>query len=73
MKYLIAIGLSAAILMTSCTKTYTCACTFVDSAGNTTQHTIGAMNKTKNKAQKSCDEGGNAYKPAYKSVSCHLE
>lgn len=73
MKMLIAMALIATFLLTSCTKTYTCACTFVDSTGKTTEATIGAMNTTKSKAQKSCNDQGDTYKPRYTSVSCHLQ
>lgn len=73
MKSLIAMALIATLLLTSCTKTHTCSCTFVDSTGKTTQATIGAMNTTKSKAQKSCDDAGNSYKATYTSVSCHLQ
>jgi len=73
MKNLIAMALTATLLLTSCTKSYNCACTFVDSTGKTTQAIIGTMNARKSKAQKSCDNAGNSYKSVYKSVSCHLE
>jgi hypothetical protein len=72
MKNLIAMALIATFLLASCRKTYTCACTFVDSTGKTTQATIGQMNTTKSKAQKSCNDEGNSYKSVYTSVSCHL-
>ncbi len=73
MKSLISMALIATLLLTSCTKTYTCACTFVDNTGKTTQETIGQMKTTKSKAQKLCDDGSNSYKSVYTSVSCHLE
>jgi hypothetical protein len=73
MKILISMALIATFLLTSCTKTYNCSCTFVDAAGNKQTKTIGAMNTTKNKAQKKCDDWGNQYKPVGGSVSsCQL-
>ena len=73
MKNLIAMALIATLLLTSCTKRYDCSCTFVDSTGKTTEAIVGAMNTTKSKAQKACDNNGNSYKSTYTSVSCHLQ
>lgn len=73
MGILISMALIATFLLTSCTKTYNCSCTFVDSAGNKQTTPIGTMNTTKSKAQKECNDHGNQYKPVGGSVlSCQL-
>jgi major membrane immunogen (membrane-anchored lipoprotein) len=73
MKNLIAMALIATLLLTSCTKRYDCACTFVDSTGKTTQEIVGSMNTTKSKAQKDCDNYPNSFKFVYTPTSCHLQ
>ena len=75
MKNLIAMALIATLLLTSssCTKRYDCSCTFVDSTGKATQDIVGAANTTKSKAQKLCNDWGNADKGGYTSVSCPLQ
>ncbi len=73
MKNLIAIALIATLLMTSCRKNYTCACTFTDSTGNTTEQVVGSMNTTKSKAKKDCDNYPNTFSFVYPPKSCHLQ
>ena len=73
MKNLIAMALIATLLLTSCTKSYNCACTFVDSTGKTTEAIVGTMNTTKSKAKKLCDNDSYPFKSTYSVVSCHIQ
>ncbi len=73
MKNMVAMAIIAASLLTSCTKSYNCTCTFVDSTGKTTEEVVGVMNTTKSKAKKACDKDSYPFKSTYTTVSCHIQ